>query len=82
MRSGIHPNYRRVLYVDASTGDEWIGYSAMRSEETREVEGGELPVLRLDISAHSHPFWTGQSRTVDTEGRIDRFKRRYARKGG
>jgi large subunit ribosomal protein L31 len=81
MRSGIHPNYQKVLYVDTSTGDEWAGYSTMSSEERKSFEGEELPVIKVEISAHSHPFWTGKARTVDTEGRIDRFKRRYARKG-
>ncbi len=81
MRQGIHPNYQKVLYVDTSTGDEWVGYSTMGSDERKAVEGEELPVIKVEISAHSHPFWTGKARTVDTEGRIDRFKRRYARKG-
>jgi large subunit ribosomal protein L31 len=81
MRPGIHPGYQKVLYVDTSTGDEWVGYSTMSSEERKAVDGEELSVIKVEISAHSHPFWTGKARTVDTEGRIDRFKRRYARKG-
>lgn len=83
MRTGIHPEYRKVLYQDMSTSDEWVGFSTvanMESEERKLVDGEELPVIRLDISAKSHPFWTGQARTLDAEGRIDRFKRRYARK--
>jgi large subunit ribosomal protein L31 len=79
MRAGIHPTYGRVLYIDNATNDEWIGYSTITSTETKSIDGEELPVVRLDISAKSHPFWTGQARTVDAEGRIDRFKRRYAR---
>lgn len=81
MRPNIHPNYQRVLYVDTSTGDEWVGYSTMSSDELKSVEGEELPVIKVEISSYSHPFWTGKARTVDAEGRIDRFKRRYARKG-
>lgn len=81
MRPGIHPNYQKVLYIDTSTGDEWAGYSTLISDERKSFEGEELPVIKVEISAHSHPFWTGKARTVDTEGRIDRFKRRYARKG-
>jgi large subunit ribosomal protein L31 len=80
MRSGIHPEYKEVLYVDNATGDEWVGMSTQGSSESKEFEGRELQVLRLDISAKSHPFWTGQARSIDAEGRIDRFKRRYARK--
>ena len=78
MKKGVHPEYHKVLFVDASTGDEWTSYSTLRSTEMREVGGQEVPVIRLDISSASHPFWTGQARSVDTEGRIDRFKRRYA----
>jgi large subunit ribosomal protein L31 len=80
MRTGIHPEYRKVLYQDMSTSDEWVGFSTMESDEKKLVDGEELSVIRLDISAKSHPFWTGQARTLDAEGRIDRFKRRYARK--
>ena len=68
MRSGIHPVYNRVVYVDTATGDQWLGYTTLRPSDTTTFEGEELPVIRLDISAKSHPFWTGQSRTVDAEG--------------
>lgn len=78
MKMGVHPDYHKVLFVDTSTGDEWTTFSTLSSSETREVEGKELPVIKVEISAHSHPFWTGKARSVDTEGRIDRFKRRYA----
>jgi large subunit ribosomal protein L31 len=80
MRSGIHPEYHKVIYLDTSTSDEWVGYSTLDTDERKLIDGEELPVVRLDISAKSHPFWTGQARTVDAEGRIDRFKRRYNRK--
>jgi len=78
MKMGIHPDYHQTLFVDSASGKEWVAFSTMRSGEKRDVDGTEMPVVRLDISAHSHPFWTGQARTVDAEGRIDRFKRRYA----
>ncbi len=78
MKMGIHPAYQKVLFVDSSSGQEWTAFSTMRSGEKRDVDGVELSVVKLDISSHSHPFWTGQARTVDAEGRIDRFKRRYA----
>jgi len=80
MRSGIHPEYHRVIYHDTATSEEWVGYSTLAPDERKVIDGEELPVIRLDISAKSHPFWTGQARTVDAEGRIDRFKRRYGRK--
>ena len=80
MRAGIHPQYQKVLYLDLATGSEWVGYSTKKSTESKEHDGEELPVIRLEISSASHPFWTGQSRNLDSEGRIDRFKRRYGRK--
>ncbi len=82
MKSGIHPAYRKVLFVDGATGDEWVSYSTMSSNDNRTHQGEELPFIRLEISSASHPFWTGQAREVDTEGRMDRFRRRYNVKGG
>ena len=77
MRSGIHPVYNRVVYHDSATGEEWLGFSTRSTRDTVAINGEELPLIRLDISSKSHPFWTGQNRTLDAEGRIDRFKRRY-----
>ncbi|MCA9693274.1 MAG: type B 50S ribosomal protein L31 [Myxococcales bacterium] len=77
MKSGIHPNYRKVLFIDSATGEKWVNYSTVRASETVAHEGVDMPAYRLDISAASHPFWTGQAREVDTEGRMDRFRRRY-----
>jgi large subunit ribosomal protein L31 len=82
MKSGIHPAYRKVLFVDGATGDEWVSYSTMTGHDTRTHAGENLPMIRLEISAMSHPFWTGNAREVDTEGRMDRFRRRYNVKGG
>lgn len=79
MKQGIHPDYHKVLFVDAATGNEWVSRSTLRSKETREVDGEEIPVIRLDISAYSHPFWTGQLRELDSDGRVDRFRKRYGR---
>jgi len=75
----IHPDYHKVLYVDTATGDEWVSRSTLTSSETKEVDGEELPVIKLEISSHSHPFWTGKMREVDSDGKIDRFRRRYGR---
>jgi large subunit ribosomal protein L31 len=80
MKPGVHPHYHKVLFLDSSSGKEWVGYSTMDSSDKKAVGDDELPIIRLDISSHSHPFWTGQSRQLDTEGRIDRFKRRYAKR--
>lgn len=79
MKPEIHPDYHKVLYVDTATGDEWVSRSTLTSSETKEVDGEELPVIKLEISSHSHPFWTGKMREVDSDGKIDRFRRRYGR---
>ena len=81
MKAGVHPDYHKVLFVDSSSGEEWVSYSTMTSNDKREHGGIEMPVIRLDVSAYSHPFWTGHARELDAEGRIDRFRRRYAGKG-
>ncbi len=80
MKPGIHPEYHKVLYVDTATGDEWVSRSTLTSKETREVDGEEMPVIKLEISSHSHPFWTGKMRELDADGKIDRFRRRYGSK--
>ena len=79
MKPDIHPDYQKVLFVDTATGDEWVSRSTMKSSETREVDGEELPVIKLEISSHSHPFWTGTLRELDSDGKIDRFRKRYGK---
>ena len=81
MKEGIHPEYRKVLFVDNATGNQWVSRSTLNSSTTKEVDGEELPVIALEISAESHPFWTGQQRQLDTEGRVDRFRKRYGTRG-
>jgi large subunit ribosomal protein L31 len=80
VKEGIHPDYHKVLFVDTATGHEWTSRSTMKSRESREVDGEEIPVIRLEISSHSHPFWTGTMRELDADGKIDRFRRRYGKK--
>jgi large subunit ribosomal protein L31 len=80
VKPGIHPEYHKVLFIDSATGDQWVTRSTLTSKETREVDGEEIPVVKLEISSFSHPFWTGKMRELDTDGKIDRFRRRYASK--
>jgi large subunit ribosomal protein L31 len=80
VKQGIHPDYHKVLFVDTATGDEWVTRSTMTSRDTREVDGEEIPVVKLEISSCSHPFWTGTMRELDADGKIDRFRRRYGKK--
>jgi len=80
VKADTHPDYHKVLFVDTATGDEWVTRSTLKSSETREVDGEQIPVVKLEISSYSHPFWTGKLREVDADGKIDRFRRRYGKK--
>jgi large subunit ribosomal protein L31 len=80
MKADIHPDYHKVLFVDSATGKEWVTRSTLTSKDTKVVDGEKIPVVRLEISSYSHPFWTGKLRQLDSDGKIDRFRRRYATK--
>jgi large subunit ribosomal protein L31 len=78
MKKGIHPeNYRLVAFKDMSNGEVFISRSTVNTKETIEVDGVEYPVVKLEISNLSHPFYTGKVKLVDTAGRIDKFKNKY-----
>ena len=78
MKEGIHPNYQPVVFVDANTGKEYITRSTKSSAEKKTIDGVEYSVISLEITADTHPFWTGKQHRVDTAGRIDRFNKRFA----
>ena len=82
MKQGIHPeSYRFVVFKDMSNGTSFLGKSSAQTKETILFEdGNEYPVIKLEISNTSHPFYTGQNMLVDTAGRIDKFNKRYAKK--
>lgn len=71
----IHPDYHPVIFRDGE--HEIVTRSTVTSEQTREVDGVEHYVINIDVSAYTHPFYTGEKKLVDTEGRVDRFKKRY-----
>lgn len=78
MRKGIHPeNYRLVAFKDMSNDDVFITKSTAETKETLEVDGVEYPLVKLEISRTSHPYYTGKAKLVDTAGRIDKFKSKY-----
>jgi len=79
MRKDIHPgNYRLVIFKDMSNDYSFLTRSTANSKETATWEDGkEYPVIKLDISHTSHPFYTGKQQLVDTAGRIDKFKSKY-----
>ncbi|MBS1752240.1 MAG: type B 50S ribosomal protein L31 [Bacteroidetes bacterium] len=82
MKQDIHPkNYKFVVFKDMSNGHTFLTRSTATSKETVKWEdGNEYPVIKLEISNTSHPFFTGQKVLVDTAGRIDKFKKKYAKK--
>ncbi|MFT3903617.1 MAG: type B 50S ribosomal protein L31 [Niabella sp.] len=82
MKEGIHPqSYRLVVFKDMSNGQAFLSRSTASSKETIAWEdGNEYPVVKLEISNTSHPFFTGKNVLVDTAGRIDKFKKKYAKK--
>ncbi len=82
MKKGIHPGgYRLVVFKDMSNGNTFLSRSTAATRETITWEdGNEYPVVKLEISNTSHPFFTGQKVLVDTAGRIDKFKKRYEKK--
>ena len=75
MKTEIHPAYHPVVFVDGE--HEIISKSTMTSKETRAIEGVDHFVIKVDISAFSHPFFTGKQKLIDAEGRVDRFNKRY-----
>ena len=80
MKEGIHPdNYRLVAFKDMSNDDVFITKSTANTKETIEVDGVTYPVVKLEISRTSHPYYTGKSKLVDTAGRIDKFKNKYSK---
>tara|TARA_Y100001936_G_scaffold252041_1_gene310198 strand:- start:266 stop:511 length:246 start_codon:yes stop_codon:yes gene_type:complete len=79
MKKDIHPNYRDVLFHDISADFKVVTRSTMETKDTIEHEGQTLPYIKVDISSASHPFYTGTQRVLDTEGRVDKFKKKYSR---
>lgn len=78
MKKGIHPeNYRLVAFKDMSNDDVFLTKSTAQTKETIEVDGSEYPLIKLEISRTSHPFYTGKTKLVDSAGRIDKFKNKY-----
>ena len=78
MKKGIHPdNYRPVVFKDMSNEDVFITRSTINAKETIEIDGVTYPLVKIEISSSSHPFYTGKAKLVDTAGRVDKFMSRY-----
>jgi len=80
MKKSGHPPYHEVLFVDSSTGYKFICGSTLQTKEKEMYEGKEYPVYRAAVSSASHPFFTGSKQLIDSEGRVDKFVKRYAKK--
>lgn len=80
MKKGIHPeNYRLVAFKDMSNDETFITRSGADTRDTIEIDGVEYPLIKMEISSTSHPFYTGKQKLVDTAGRIDKFKNKYSK---
>ncbi|AKC71174.1 type B 50S ribosomal protein L31 [Pandoraea oxalativorans] len=79
MKEGIHPNYREVLFRDMTPGVDFqfVSRSTINTKETAEFEGKEYPLVKLDTSSASHNFYTNETRIMDTEGRVDKFRKKF-----
>ncbi len=80
MKKQGHPPYQDILFVDSSTDFKFVCGSTLQPKEKQTFEGKEYPVYRVSVSSASHPFFTKSNQLIDSEGRIDKFKKRYAKK--
>ncbi len=79
MKEGIHPNYRDVVFVDLSNGFQFVTRSTVQTKETIEIDGKTLPLVKLETTSESHPFYTGTQKSVDNlGGRVEKFRNKFA----
>ena len=81
MKKGIHPNYREVVFQDMSIDFKFITRSTINTRDTIEFEGKTYPLVKIEVSAESHPFYTGKHKIVDTAGRVDKFRKKFGTVG-
>jgi large subunit ribosomal protein L31 len=80
MKKGIHPEYREVVFHDLSSDYKFMTRSTIQTKDTIEFEGGNYPLVKIEVSSQSHPFYTGKNVLLDTAGRVDKFRKRYGTK--
>ncbi len=79
MKEGIHPNYRDVVFVDLSNGFQFVTRSTVQTKETIELDGKTMPLVKLETTSESHPFYTGTQKSVDNlGGRVEKFRNKFA----
>ena len=82
MKEGIHPNYRDMVFVDQSNGFQFVTRSTVQTKETITVDGKDFPLVKLETTSESHPFYTGTQKSVDNlGGRVEKFRNKFARVG-
>ena len=80
MKADIHPKYNEVVFQDVTSDLSFLTRSTLTSKETIKWEDGkEYPLIKVEVSSASHPFYTGQNKIMDTSGRVDKFRKRYAK---
>ena len=77
MKKQVHPPYQEVLFVDSTTGFKFVCGSTLMPKDKEVFEGKEYPVMKLSTSSASHPFWTRSNQFIDSEGRVDKFMKKY-----
>ncbi len=81
MKDGIHPNYREVLVHDLSCDFKFLTRSTVQTREMAEFEGKQYPLVKIEVSSESHPFYTGKHKIVDTAGRVEKFRQKFGAVG-
>lgn len=81
MQAGIHPDYREVLFHDVSNDFKFVTRSTIHTRENAEFEGKTYPLVKIEVSAESHPFYTGKHKIVDTAGRVEKFRQKFGKVG-
>jgi large subunit ribosomal protein L31 len=82
VKPGIHPEYRDVVFVDLSNDFKFITRSTVQTRETIKYEGKEYPLVKIEVSSESHPFYTGKHKIVDTAGRVEKFRQKFGTRAG
>lgn len=80
MQKEKHPPYQEVLFVDSTTNAKFLCFTTLEPKETLAYEGKDYPVHYVTVTSDSHPFYTGSTQFIDTEGRVDKFRKRYEKK--
>jgi large subunit ribosomal protein L31 len=78
----IHPEYRDVMFVDLSNDFKFVTRSTVQTRETIKHEGKEYPLVKIEVSSESHPFYTGKHKIVDTAGRVEKFRQKFGNRAG